>query len=281
MARKGRDRGQNQGRLEAAQNRSRGSSGRGTDKGERKNQYLFGIHSVQAALEKQPGKVKQLFVQAGRTDQRADTVINTARQNGVSIQSMNKEKLDDLAEGLRHQGIVALFTGGSLWDENDLEDILDQHGDKVLVLALDGVTDPHNLGACLRSANGAGVHVVIAPKDKSVGLTPVARKVACGAADSTPFVQVTNLSRTLRSLQERNIWVVGLADEEDSGLYEAKLDGPVAMVMGAEGKGLRRLTRENCDQIVAIPMLGDVSSLNVSVATGVCLYEVLRQRNQS
>lgn len=246
---------------------------------ESKQQYLFGIHSVQAALDKQPGKVKQLFVQAGRNDQRMDEVIQLARQNGVSIQSINKDKLDALAEGLRHQGIVALFTGGSLWDENDLDDILDQQGEQVLILALDGVTDPHNLGACLRSANGAGVHVVIAPKDKSVGLTPVARKVACGAADSTPFIQVTNLSRTLRALQERGVWVVGLADEEDAGLYEAKMTGPIAMVMGAEGKGLRRLTRENCDQIVAIPMQGDVSSLNVSVATGVCLYEVLRQRS--
>lgn len=281
---KGRDRGPNQGRLAAkaakeSGGRDKGGRERSSRGAESKTQYLFGIHSVQAALDKQPGKVKQLFMQSGRKDKRADQLINAARQHGVSVQSMNKEKLDDLSEGLNHQGIVAIFTGGSLWNEDDLDDILEQHGDKVLILALDGVTDPHNLGACLRSADGAGVHAVIAPKDKSVGLTPVARKVACGAADAIPFIQVTNLSRTLRAMQEKNIWVVGLADEEDAGLYDAKFDGPIAMVMGAEGAGLRRLTRENCDQIVAIPMLGSVSSLNVSVATGVCLYEVHRQRS--
>lgn len=280
---KGRDRGPNQGRLAAkAAKDAGGRSGRDktSRSAESKTQYLFGIHSVQAALDKQPGKVKQLFMQSGRKDKRADQLINAARQNGVSVQSMNKEKLDDLSEGLNHQGIVAIFTGGSLWNEDDLDDILEKQGNKVLILALDGVTDPHNLGACLRSADGAGVHAVIAPKDKSVGLTPIARKVACGAADSIPFIQVTNLSRTLRSMQEdHNVWIVGLADEEDAGLYEAKYDGPVAMVMGAEGDGLRRLTRDTCDQIVAIPMLGSVSSLNVSVATGVCLYEVHRQRS--
>ena len=286
---KGRDRGPNQGRLAAKA--AKAAKEAGVDKGARsgrgsgrnsesKQQYLFGIHSVQAAIDKQPGKVKQLFMQSGRKDKRTDQLIAAARQNGVSIQSMNKEKLDDLSEGLNHQGIVAIFTGSSLWNEDDLGDILEKHGNKVLILALDGVTDPHNLGACLRSADGAGVHAVIAPKDKSVGLTPIARKVACGAADSVPFIQVTNLSRTLRSMQEEhNVWVVGLADEEDAGLYEAKYDGPTAMVMGAEGDGLRRLTRETCDQIVAIPMLGSVSSLNVSVATGVCLYEVHRQRS--
>jgi len=283
---KGKDRGPNQGRLAKAAREAGGRGKGGRDKSSRgaesKTQYLFGIHSVQAALDKQPGKVKQLFMQSGRKDKRSDQLINAARQNGVSVQSMNKEKLDDLSEGLNHQGIVAIFTGGSLWNEDDLDDILDKHGDKVLILALDGVTDPHNLGACLRSADGAGVHAVIAPKDKSVGLTPVARKVACGAADAIPFIQVTNLSRTLRSMQEdRNVWVVGLADEEDAGLYTAKFDGPIAMVMGAEGDGLRRLTRDTCDQIVAIPMLGSVSSLNVSVATGVCLYEVHRQRSSS
>lgn len=283
---KGKDRGPNQGRLAKAAREAGGGDKGGRDKpsrgAESKTQYLFGIHSVQAALDKQPGKVKQLFMQSGRKDKRSDQLINSARQNGVSVQSMHKDKLDDLSEGLNHQGIVAIFTGGSLWNEDDLDDILLKHGNKVLILALDGVTDPHNLGACLRSADGAGVHAVIAPKDKSVGLTPVTRKVACGAADTIPFIQVTNLARTLRAMQDDyNVWVVGLADEEDAGLYEAKFDGPIAMVMGAEGDGMRRLTRDTCDQIVAIPMLGSVSSLNVSVATGVCLYEVHRQRSSA
>lgn len=256
----------------------RRGSRRDTRAAARKQEYLCGFHAIQAALDKQPGKVKQLFVQQGRSDQRIDTLIQAARQSGVSVQAARRETLDELAEGVSHQGVLALFTGGSLWDENDLQDILDQHSEQALLLVLDGITDPHNLGACLRAANGAGVHAVIAPRDKSASLTPVVRKVACGAADQTPFIQVTNLSRTLRALQTRGIWVVGLADAEDSTVFTAKLNGPLALVVGAEGHGLRRLTREHCDQIVAIPMLGGVSSLNVSVATGVCLYEALRQR---
>ena len=176
---KGRDRGPNQGRLAAkaakdSGGRDKGSRDKPSRGAESKNQYLFGIHSVQAAIDKQPGKVKQLFMQSGRKDKRSDQLLASARENGISVQSMHKEKLDDLSEGLNHQGIVAIFTGGSLWNEDDLDDILDKHGDKVLILALDGVTDPHNLGVCLCSVDGAGVHVVIAPKDKSFGLTPVA-----------------------------------------------------------------------------------------------------------
>lgn len=264
MARKGRERG--------GQNKSRREGGR-----EKQNQYLFGVHAVQAAMQRQPDKVKQLFIQRGRSDQRVDQLVSAARQMGVSIQVADKDKLDEWSEGLVHQGVVAFYTGGNLWSENDLDEILEA-AEKPLLLVLDGVTDPHNLGACLRSANGAGVDVVIAPKDKSVGLTPVVRKVACGAAEETPFIQVTNLSRALKELQDKGVWVIGLADEEDGALYSAQLNRPVALVMGAEGKGLRRLTRENCDEIVAIPMAGGVSSLNVSVATGVCLYEAVRQR---
>lgn len=244
------------------------------------HQYLYGWHSVEAVLERAPEQVISVFLQKGRDDERVQAVMLLAKHAGVSVQLADKETLSEWSEGGNHQGVVAQFKGGSWWHESDLDGLIAQ-SDMPLVLVLDGVTDPHNLGACLRSANGAGVSVVIVPKDKSASLTPVVRKVACGAAELTPFIEVTNIARTLELLKQQGLWVVGLADEHDAELYESNLKQPLALVMGAEGKGMRRLTRTHCDEILAIPMRGNVSSLNVSVATAVCIYEALRQRTQS
>ncbi|PUV48591.1 23S rRNA (guanosine(2251)-2'-O)-methyltransferase RlmB, partial [Cronobacter sakazakii] len=177
-----------------------------------------------------------------------------------------------------HQGIVARVKPGRQYGENDLPDLLAAHAQPFLLI-LDGVTDPHNLGACLRSADAAGVHAVIVPKDRSAQLNATAKKVACGAAESVPLIRVTNLARTMRLLQEENVWIVGTAGEADHTLYQSKMTGPLALVMGAEGEGMRRLTREHCDELISIPMAGSVSSLNVSVATGICLFEAVRQRS--
>jgi 23S rRNA (guanosine2251-2'-O)-methyltransferase len=189
---------------------------------------------------------------------------------------MSTERLERLLPGVRHQGVGAQVDAQDR--ALDLEDVLDAIEGDPLVLLLDGVTDPHNLGACLRSADGAGAHAVIAPKDRSCGLTAAAAKVASGAAESIPYITVTNLARTMRELKDRGIWLVGTADDAPASLWQSKLDGPLGLVLGAEGEGLRRLTRENCDHLASIPMLGSVESLNVSVASGVCLYEARRRR---
>lgn len=207
-------------------------------------------------------------------------VLGAAEKAGVRPQPAARETLDRLSGGVAHQGIVLRVEPASPLDESDLEGLLSTLDGPPLLLVLDGVQDPHNLGACLRSADGAGVHAVIVPRDRACGLTPAARKVASGAAESVPLVQVTNLARTLRGLQQQGIWLVGLAGEAEQELYAVGLDGPLALVLGAEGHGLRRLTRELCDYLVRLPMLGAVDSLNVSVATGVCLYEALRQRRR-
>ncbi|MGM0563937.1 MAG: 23S rRNA (guanosine(2251)-2'-O)-methyltransferase RlmB [Pseudomonadota bacterium] len=241
-------------------------------------QRVYGIHAVSAFLQRRAEAVTQIYWQSGRDDQRLAELKVLASQLGLPQQQRSREQLNEWLGGERHQGVVAEVRSLELWRESDIDPVLDAAGSEPLVLVLDGVTDPHNLGACLRSANGAGVDLVIAPRDKAAGLTPAARKVACGAAEETPFVQVGNLARTLRRLAGRGIWIVGLADAEDHSLYQGRLGGPLALVLGAEDTGLRRLTREHCDEIVALPMRGGVSSLNVSVAAGVCLYEVLRQR---
>lgn len=196
---------------------------------------------------------------------------------GVRWSVVHRKLLDDKVAGV-HQGVVAAVSESREWGEDDLMAMLAAASEPPFLLVLDGVTDPHNLGACMRTADAVGVQAVIVPKDKSATLTPVARKVACGAAETVPFVRVTNLARCLRALQEQGVWLVGTAGEAGSTLYQANFTGPVALVMGAEGKGMRRLTREHCDALINIPMLGHVDSLNVSVATGVCLYEALRQR---
>ena len=238
---------------------------------------VFGIHAVEAFLQRAPQDVLELFVMKDRDDKRMQPIIQLARQNGVSVQFCNRRTLDDMVSG-QHQGVVAKARLQSSGTEADLAAIVEQQA-KPFILILDGVTDPHNLGAILRSADAAGVHAVVAPKDRSVKLTSVVRKVACGAAESVPFITVTNLARTLRELQDAGVWVVGTAGETETLVYDADLKGPLALVLGAEGEGLRRLTRETCDSLVKIPMFGTVSSLNVSVAAGICLFEAVRQRS--
>jgi 23S rRNA (guanosine2251-2'-O)-methyltransferase len=242
--------------------------------------WVAGIHAVRTALKHGADRVEELLVDGRRNDRRLRAVLDEARQLGVTVTESDRKALDRLSAGANHQGVVARTAIPTARNEADLDELLAALKQPPLLLVLDGVTDPHNLGACLRTADAAGVHAVIAPRDKSVGLTPVVCKVASGAAESVPFVQVTNLARTLRHLQEAfGVFLVGAAGESDRSLYQADLTGPLALVMGAEGAGMRRLTREHCDLLVALPMLGGVESLNVSVATGVCLYEALRQRS--
>lgn len=241
------------------------------------NELIFGFHSVEAILNKEPERFIEIYALKGREDKRLNPIINLARQFGVSIQFMQRKALDDKAKGEQHQGVIARVKEGKKYNEKDLDQII-ANSDTPFLLVLDGVTDPHNLGACLRNADAAGVDAIIVPKDKSAKLNGTARKVACGAAETVPLVQVTNLARTLRDIKEMGVWVVGTAGETDVEVFDAKLTGPMAIVMGAEGSGMRRLTREHCDELVKIPMVGTVSSLNVSVATGICLFEVLRQR---
>ncbi|MFY8352573.1 23S rRNA (guanosine(2251)-2'-O)-methyltransferase RlmB [Pseudoalteromonas sp. SSM20] len=241
------------------------------------NELIFGFHSVEAILNSEPERFIEIYALKGREDKRLNPIINLARQFGVSIQFMQRKALDDKAKGEQHQGIIARVKEGKKYNEKDLDQII-ANSDMPFLLVLDGVTDPHNLGACLRNADAAGVDAIIVPKDKSAKLNGTARKVACGAAETVPLVQVTNLARTLRDIKEMGVWVVGTAGETDIEVFDAKLTGPMAIVMGAEGSGMRRLTREHCDELVKIPMVGTVSSLNVSVATGICLFEVLRQR---
>lgn len=240
---------------------------------------VFGLHAVQALLTTQPKRVMRLMLLKERHDQKIQQVIDLAAQHQIKVEYVPRHELDRVAHQENHQGLIAFCQRAKTFSENDLPALLDSISGPVLLLVLDGVQDPHNLGACLRSADAAGVHAVIAPKDKSVGLTPTVAKVASGAAETVPFVQVTNLARTLRLLQERNIWIYGAAAEADKTLFQADLKGSVAMVLGAEGSGLRRLTREHCDMLLNIPMKGSVSSLNVSVATGIFLFEAVRQRN--
>lgn len=241
------------------------------------HEWLYGLHAMESVLSREPERIVEIFVLKGRDDERLNRIIQQARQAGISIQFCQRRVLDDKVQGEQHQGVVARAKPGKQFDEKDLQQLLETQA-QGFYLVLDGVTDPHNLGACLRSADAAGVTALIVPKDKSANLTPTARKVACGAAETIPLIQVTNLARTLRTMQEAGIWVVGTAGEAEQLLYDCKLTGPMAIVMGAEGKGMRRLTRETCDELVKLPMAGSVSSLNVSVATGICLFEVVRQR---
>ncbi|WP_199530242.1 23S rRNA (guanosine(2251)-2'-O)-methyltransferase RlmB [Pseudoalteromonas sp. bablab_jr010] len=242
------------------------------------NELIFGFHSVEAILAKEPERFLEIYALKGREDKRLNPVIDQARKFGISVQFMQRKVLDNKANGEQHQGIIANVKAARMYNEKDLDEIIARE-ETPFLLVLDGITDPHNLGACLRSADAAGVHAIIVPKDKSAKLNGTARKVACGAAETVPLVQVTNLARTLREIKDAGVWVVGTAGETDTELFDANLTGPMAVVMGAEGDGMRRLTREHCDLLVKIPMAGTVSSLNVSVATGICLFEVLRQRN--
>ena len=239
---------------------------------------LSGIHAVQSALESDPDNVVQVWVAESKRNQRVVNLAQQAQKQGLILHKASMNQLDKLAKSRKHQGIVAEYNAPKSWDDNELFNLLSELDKPPLLLILDGVTDPHNLGACLRTAEGAGVDAVIAPKDKAAGLTPTARKVASGAAETIPFVQVTNLVRTIDLLKDAGVWITGTSDKATQDLYAGDYKTPTAIVMGAEGKGLRRLTEEHCDHLISIPMAGKVSSLNVSVATGVCLYEVVRQR---
>jgi len=246
------------------------------------NTIIFGLHSVQAALEKTPETIVELYLLKGRNDKRLQKVRDLAEQHNIPLSVVERQQLDQQAQG-NHQGVVAAIKSSDtqVYDEAFLKSRLLKwldEGQTPFILILDGVTDPHNLGACLRSAEAAGVQCVIVPKDNAATLNPTAIKVACGAADVLPLVRVTNLSRTMQWLQEQGVWIVGAAGEATQNHHELDLKGPLAIAMGSEGKGLRRLTREHCDYLMRIPMMGSVSSLNVSVATGVCLFEALRQR---
>ncbi|HEX9392553.1 MAG TPA: 23S rRNA (guanosine(2251)-2'-O)-methyltransferase RlmB [Usitatibacteraceae bacterium] len=244
-----------------------------------KQQVVFGFHAVTSRLRVRADSVKELFVDAKRIDKRMQDLIANAKERNVRVMQVDGVRIDGMTGHARHQGVVAVVEPTKL--PQFVEDVLETIDAPPFLLLLDGVTDPHNLGACLRVADAAGVHAVIAPKDRSVGLTSTVMKVASGAAENVPYITVTNLARTLRELKERDIWIVGADEGGESSLFEAKLAGPLAWVLGAEGEGLRRLTRENCDQIVSIPMFGSVESLNVSVASGVCLFESRRQRESS
>jgi len=239
---------------------------------------IAGIHSVRAALKHGGEGVLEVWLEDRGRDRCLAELAELAHRAGVAVQRVMRDGLDGAAEGAHHQGVLAWVRTPAACGEADLGAILDDAQGGPLLLILDGVQDPHNLGACLRTADAAGAQALIAPKDKAVGLTAVACKVASGAARTVPYVQVTNLSRTIAGLKERGIWLIGTAGEAGADLFETDLTGPLALVLGGEGKGLRRLTRERCDLLVRLPMLGTVESLNVSVAAGICLYETLRQR---
>ncbi|MGF1763610.1 23S rRNA (guanosine(2251)-2'-O)-methyltransferase RlmB [Aliivibrio kagoshimensis] len=241
------------------------------------NEFLYGIHAVQAVLNHDPVRFIEIFVLKDRKDERMLPVINELKELGFLVQEMSRKTLDDKADGASHQGIIARVKPAKQLNEHDL-DLIIAKSENPLLLVLDGVTDPHNLGACLRNADAAGVAAVIVPKDKSANMNATVSKVACGAAETVPLVRVTNLARTMRALQDQGVWFVGTAGEATHDIYHSKMTGPLAIVMGAEGDGMRRLTRETCDGLIKIPMSGSVSSLNVSVATGICLFEAVRQR---
>ncbi|MBH3339801.1 23S rRNA (guanosine(2251)-2'-O)-methyltransferase RlmB [Pseudomonas mendocina] len=238
---------------------------------------VYGVHAVEALLRHHPKRVKQLWLAESRQAPRIQPMLELAAQHRVPVGHKERQELDEWAEGV-HQGVVAEVSPSQVWGENMLDELLERSEGVPLLLVLDGVTDPHNLGACLRTADAASALAVIVPKDKSATLNATVRKVACGAAEVIPLVAVTNLARTLEKLQKKGLWVVGTAGEAEQELYQLDMTGPTVLVMGAEGKGMRRLTREHCDYLVKLPMGGSVSSLNVSVATGVCLFEAVRQR---
>lgn len=243
-----------------------------------KSSVIFGFHAVSSALKNDAGNIRRLLVERSRQDKRLTELLSLAGRHGVRVEEVNRQALDRFTGGAKHQSVAADYVLAELPGEGQLMNDLAVRPGPWLLLVLDGVQDPHNLGACLRSADAAGVDAVICPKDRATGLTPVVMKVAAGAAGRVPLYQVTNLRRTLASLQEAGVWLIGTSDKADQSWTEVDYTSPVAIVMGSEGKGIRRLTAEACDTLVSIPMAGEVSSLNVSVATGVMLFEVVRQR---
>jgi 23S rRNA (guanosine2251-2'-O)-methyltransferase len=242
-----------------------------------KNRLIFGFHAVTSRIRHEASSVEEIYVDAARHDGRMHDLVAAAKSANVRIIQADDARLSSMVGTRRHQGVVA--RAGALSLARNLDELLDAVEGPPLLLVLDGITDPHNLGACLRVADGAGAHAVIAPKDRAVGLNATAAKVASGAAETVPYITVTNLARTLRELKERDIWLIGTTDDAPKTIFEGDFKGPVALVMGSEGEGMRRLTRETCDLLVSVPMLGAVESLNVSVASGICLYEARRQRS--
>jgi 23S rRNA (guanosine2251-2'-O)-methyltransferase len=240
----------------------------------REPRVVFGFHAVLARLRSDPKSVLEVYLDEARNDARARDLMAFCERSGTRLIRVPAKRLDGFHEGGRHQGVVARV---ELRTKDDLEEILNE-AEKPLLLVLDGITDPHNLGACLRVANAAGAQAVIAPKDRAAGITPTVSKVASGAAEATPYLMVTNLARALEEIKQKNVWVVGADERAEKTLYEADLPDAIAWVLGAEGEGMRRLTRETCDLLVRVPMKGQVESLNVSVAAGICLFESVRRR---
>ena len=244
-----------------------------------KLRQVYGLHAVESLLASRPSTVTGLTVAEGAAEKRLSPLIEKAAAAGITIHRIPRKDLDQLIPGARHQGVIASVKAESReMNEKLLPEFIAGLSGPAFLLILDGVQDPHNLGACLRTADAAGVHAVILPRDRAVGITPVVHKVASGAVESVPIFTVTNLARTMRQLRDAGIWIYGTSDAAEQDLYQSDLQGPIALVMGSEGKGLRRLTREHCDHLLAIPMAGQVESLNVSVAAGVLLFEARRQR---
>ena len=237
---------------------------------------IYGFHAVTGRLRQSAASVKELYVDAAREDRRVQELLKIAESCGTRIMRVDEKRLQGLTHHARHQGVAARVEVTQL--PMHVEDVLETLDEPALIVILDGITDPHNLGACLRVADAMGVHAVIAPKDRAVGITAVVSKVASGAAETVPYMVVTNLARAMRELKERGIWILGADERAEQDLYAAKLTGPLAWVFGAEGEGMRRLTREHCDELVRISMLGAVESLNVAVSAGICLAETRRQR---
>jgi 23S rRNA (guanosine2251-2'-O)-methyltransferase len=243
--------------------------------------WIIGINPVEGALANDPSRVREVLVEQGARNPRLASLSEEARRLGVRVHARPRAMLDKVAGDARHQGVVAAYEAPPPLSDHDLPEMVERAGNDAFFLVLDGVTDPHNLGACLRSAAAAGVTAVIVPRDRAVGITPVVRRASAGAADRVPLVAATNLARALRTLKESGVWLTGLAGDADKSLYELDLKGPVALVLGSEGEGMRRLTREACDHLARIPMPGIAESLNVSVATGIVLFEALRQRTMT
>ncbi|MEO7148399.1 MAG: 23S rRNA (guanosine(2251)-2'-O)-methyltransferase RlmB [Rhodanobacteraceae bacterium] len=241
--------------------------------------WIVGINPVEGALANDPARVREVLVEQGAHNPRVTALAEEAKRLGVRVHARPRAVLDKLAGHARHQGVAANYEAPEPLSEHDLPALIEKAGSDALFLVLDGVTDPHNLGACLRSAAAANVTAVIVPRDRAVGLTPVVRRASAGGADRVPLIAVTNLARTLRALKDAGVWITGLAGDTETNLYGVDFKGPVAIVLGSEGEGIRRLTRELCDFVAKIPMPGAMESLNVSVATGVVLFEALRQRS--
>jgi len=239
---------------------------------------IYGIHAIEAIIKKKSPKVKQLYLQEDKTNARLNKLQLLAKKNNIPVKNSSKKEMDTLSQHGIHQGALIECSEQTIYSESDLPQFLAALEKPALILLLDSIEDPHNLGACLRSANAAGVDMVIAPKHRAAGITPVVHKAASGALSSTPFMQVNNLANIIRFLKTKNIWVIGAAGEATESLYDTDFSVPMALVLGGEGTGLRRLIKQECDILVHIPMLGTVSSLNVSVSAGVCLFEVVRQR---